>query len=510
MMPINNDFIDRVLEGEVSEEEAAKFQKWLKEPANLRRFALRGELHSQLRRSLRRRSIQSTVLEASEDASTPPGHLPPVVRTRKMLLLSVAGFVTAACILTALVGLRHEENRSPNHGDPVAATIVSNVSGLLVRGDQHWDDIYLSVGKYELQKGLLHLQFGGGVMVYVEAPARFDAVSHSRVVLHSGRLSARVPPEGIGFTVETPEAEVVDFGTEFSVDVEGGASEVHVFDGLVRVNPGASNQRDESRSVDVQASHAVRISDGAAAPENISIANDRFIRDFEEHARKYAPAVRKLSPLAFYRMPIRDRGLVSEPPEYSGVVLTGEGKRPPHARGVFVGGSLRVGADSIGRGGRVDAPPALNAGGFSLTLFVYRESDARGATAVTNMQDDHGNFDLSLNDNERLQATVRSREGSQSTVVGGTVLPLHEWRHVVLTVDGRNMHFYEDGTLVGSKPCSGLATSESDPVWFGTDANATQVWDGRIDEVAFFDRALDEDEVLTLYRLAQEEIIRSK
>ncbi len=277
-MAINNDFIDRVLEGDVSEEEAAEFQKWLKVPANLQRFALRGELHSDLRRSLRRRHIQSSVLEAREDASAPPEHLPPVVRSRKMLLLSVAGLVTAACILIALVRLRHEGNGAANHGDTVAATIVSNVSGLLVRGDRQWDDTYLSVGEYELQKGLLHLQFGGGVMVYVEAPARFDAVSDARVVLHSGRLSARVPPEGIGFTVETPEAEVVDFGTEFSVDVEGGASEVHVFDGLVRVNPGASNQRDESRSVDVQASHAVRITDGAAEPEDISIApTDSFV-----------------------------------------------------------------------------------------------------------------------------------------------------------------------------------------------------------------------------------------
>ncbi|XZE56050.1 LamG-like jellyroll fold domain-containing protein [Planctomycetaceae bacterium SH139] len=509
-MAINNEFIDRFLEGDVSEEEAAEFQQWLKVPANLQRFALRGELHSDLRRSLRRRDIQSSVLGTKEDVSSPPEYRATVVGSRKMLLLSVAAFVTAACILIALVGLRHEGNRAPNQGNPVAATIVRNVGGLLTRGDQHWDDNYLAVGVYELQRGLLRLQFDGGVMVYVEAPARFDAVSDSRVVLHSGRLSARVPPEGIGFTVDTPEAEVVDFGTEFSVDVEGGASEVHVFDGLVRVNPGASSQRDESRSVDVQASHAVRITDGSTDPENISIATDRFIRDFEEHARKYAPAVRKMSPLAFYRMPIRDRGLVSEPPEYSGLVLTGKGKRPPHARGVFVGGSLRVGADSIGRGGRVDDPPALNAGRFSLTLFVYRESDVRGATAVTNMQDDHGNFDLSLNEDGRLQATVSSRDGSQSTVVGGSVLPLHEWRHVVLTFDGRNMHFYEDGTLVGSKPCAELATSESDPVWFGTDANATQVWDGRIDEVAFFDRALNEDEVLTLYRLAQEEILRSR
>jgi len=37
--------------------------------------------------------------------------------------------------------------------------------------------------------------------------------------------------------------------------------------------------------------------------------------------------------------------------------------------------------------------------------------------------------------------------------------------------------------------------SDSDKVWFGTDARGTKVWDGGIDEVALFDRALTEGEV---------------
>ncbi len=513
-MSVGNDFIDRVLEGQASDEEAAEFQTWLQDPANLERFAFRAELHSDLHRSLQRRRIQKSAIEASPDAavaesvSLPENTPVAALHSRRMLGLSVAGITVAACILIAFMW--PAGSTDPGSADAHAAIVVTNVNGLLSKSEQQWNDARLPVGEYELRKGLLHLQFCGGVMVYLEAPARFDAVSDSRVVLHSGRLSATVPPEGIGFTVETPEAEVVDFGTEFSVDVESGASEVHVFDGLVRVHPGASNHRDASRSVDVQASEAVRITEGTPDPENISIATDRFIRDFEEYARNYAPAIRKKSPLAFYRMAIRDKGLASEPQKYSGVVLTGKGKRPPHARGVFVGGSLRVGVDSIGRGGRVDNPPALNTGQFSVTLFVYRESDSGGATAVTNMHDDQGNFNLSLDDNGRLQATIRDRDGSQSTIVGESVLPLRKWRHVVLTVDGHNMHFYEDGKLVGSKPCAQLATSESDPIWFGTNASTTQVWDGRIDEVALFDRALDDEEVLTLYQLAQEEITRSR
>ncbi|QDV40625.1 FecR protein [Stieleria neptunia] len=513
-MTVDDELIDRMLSGEPSDEEVAAFQQWLKTPANLQRFALRAELHSDLRQSLRRRQIQAKALEANNDASAiapalaSQKHQPPSFRSPKVLLTMAVGLATAACLLIAFLGPHRGDH--PASVGRVAASVVRNVGALLTKSDRQWDDPQLPVGDYELRKGLLNLQFGGGVMVYVEAPARFDAVSDKRVVLHSGRLSATVPLEGIGFTVETPEAEVIDFGTEFSVDVEGGASEVHVFDGLVRVNPWTSNQRDASKSVDLHASEAVRITGGATDPVGISVETNRFIRNFDEPRLNYARAIKRLSPVAYYRMPIRDRGLVSEPPEYSGIVLTGEGKRPPHAKGVFAGGSLRVGVDSIGRGGRVDSPPALSTGRFSLVVFVYLEAPERNARVATNWNGERGNFGLSLNENGLLQVRIRSGDGEVSSIEGGSGLPLKTWRHIVVTANGEQLQLYEDGKLVSSKPCAVVAASDSDTVWFGTDANAAQVWDGRIDEVALFDRALAAEDVAALYRTAQEEIARSR
>ncbi len=523
-MPVDDELIDRVLEGEAPDEEAAEFQAWLRAPENLQRYAIRAELHSDLRRSLRRRQIQKSALEASTDravtdtvssqvilpssvASSPVARSS-VTRSRRTLMMTAAGFVTAACFLIALMW--RGAGSDPGPAAASVASVVSQVNGMLTKDGSSWNDAKIPMGDYELQKGLLNLQFGGGVMVYVEAPARFDAVSEMRVVLHSGRLSAHVPPEGIGFTVETPYAEVVDFGTEFSVDVEGGASEVHVFDGLVRVHPGALNQRDASKSVDLQASQAVRITDGTSEPEDISIATDRFIRNFDEPTLNYARLVKRLSPLAFYRMPIRDRGLVSEPAEHSGVVLAGEGRRPPHARGVFVGGSLRVGADSAGRGGRVDSPPALDTGKFSLTVFVFLEKPAHDAMVATNLNGEQGNFSLALDENGMLKAAIRSKNGNVPSITGSSPLPLDTWRHVVVTADGEQLKFYEDGKLVASKPCAAMAASDSDTVWFGTDARENLVWDGRIDEVALFDRTLTSEEIAALYRTAQEEIARSQ
>lgn len=426
--------------------------------------------------------------------------------TQTFRVVALLGALAATLLVAAFLWFA---SPSENEQTPVA-TLVTEVNAVLLCDGQPCEDTELLAGKYQLDRGLLHLRFDGGVMVYVEAPARFDAVSDKRVMLHRGRLSAKVPPEGIGFTVETPDAEVVDFGTEFSVDVEGGASEVHVFDGLVRVHPGAANQRDVSRSVDLQASQAVRITDGVAEPEDISIATDRFIRSFDESRRRYAQTVKRFVPLAFYRMAIRDQGLACMPPQYSGVVLTGEGIRPPHARGVFAGGSLRVLADSTGRGGRVDTSPPLQTGQFTLTAFVYLESNTHDGVVATNIQNDVGNFALALDEKGFLRATVRDSNGDLSSVTSDAPVELHTWLHVVMTADGKQLRLYEDGRQMASAPCSTVADNEADVLWFGTDSDGLSLWDGRIDEVALFDRAISDAEVTDLYQAALEEIGKSE
>ncbi len=414
--------------------------------------------------------------------------------------------VAATLLLIAIVCLNWSD--SPAY-EPLA-TLVTDVDALLLRDRQPCSDSRLPTGEYQLQRGLLHLQFANNVMVYVEAPAHFDIVGAACVLLHSGRLSANVPPQGVGFTVETPEAEVVDFGTEFSVDVAGGASEVHVFEGLVRVQPRSPTGEKMGSSVDLRTSQAVVIDNAIEKPVEIELAKDRFIRTFDEPRRGYSKTIKQLSPVAIYRMAIRDQGLACVPPQYSGVVLTGEGIRPPHARGVFAGGSLRVLGDSVGRGGRVDTSPPLRTGQFTLSAFVYLETDAPNGIVTSTLRADGGNFTLAVNELGTLQATIRNRDGDLVTVSGDTAIALQAWRHVVMTVDGQRLCLYEDGRLVASTLCSLLADSDADVLWFGTDLDGLSLWDGRIDEVALFDRAISDAEVTDLYQAALEEIGKSE
>jgi len=390
------------------------------------------------------------------------------------------------------------------------ATLVTDVDAILLCDGQPCQGTKLRAGKYRLDRGLVLLQFGGGVMVYVEAPARFDAVSNKRVELHSGRLSANVPLEGVGFTVETPEAEVIDFGTEFSVDVESGTSEVHVFEGLVRVQPRSRGNVDASEGVDLHAFQAMRIEDVAKPPVAIELATDRFIRTFDETRRKFSRTIKQLSPVAFYRMAIRDQGLACVPPEYSGVVLTGDGNRPPHASGVFAGGSLRVLADSSGRGGLVESPPPLQSGKFTLAAFVFLESRANNAVVATNIQNDAGSFTLELNERGFIQATVRDEAGELRSASAEVLLPLRTWCHLVMTVDSDQLRLYNNGQLVASTLSASLADDEATSLWFGTDSSGLHLWDGRIDEVALFDKALSNAQITELYQTVLEQIGKSE
>ncbi len=101
----------------------------------------------------------------------------------------------------------------------------------------------LGAGPIELASGIARLDFVNGVIVTLEGPARFEILSQNRMLLHSGRLTAKVPPQAIGFTVESPEMRIIDYGTVFGVNVEEtGTTETLVFRGRVNVSKAVSEE----------------------------------------------------------------------------------------------------------------------------------------------------------------------------------------------------------------------------------------------------------------------------
>ena len=94
----------------------------------------------------------------------------------------------------------------------------------------------LRPGAMSLEQGFVQLTFKKGAKVLLQAPCRFTLRSPSRMYLEEGSVTAKVPTQAVGFTVETRNSSIKDFGTEFGVSVNPALrTEVHVFRGLVQL-----------------------------------------------------------------------------------------------------------------------------------------------------------------------------------------------------------------------------------------------------------------------------------
>lgn len=100
--------------------------------------------------------------------------------------------------------------------------------------------------EYALTSGMVELRFPDGAEIILEAPSVIEIKTRDRLVVKMGACSVHAPPGAEGFRVETPQADVVDLGTRFSVNVnEVGETDVQVVEGAADVkgrNELANNQ----------------------------------------------------------------------------------------------------------------------------------------------------------------------------------------------------------------------------------------------------------------------------
>jgi hypothetical protein len=131
-----------------------------------------------------------------------------------------------------------------------------------------------------IESGVVQLELKRGVTLLVEGPARWSIEGDNRATLKSGKIVAKVPPQAIGFSIETPTATVVDLGTEFSVTAtEQGPTEVQVLRGRVELHAKALPGQSPPPVVTLHAGFAGRVelsADGAPTIREIAHDPQRF------------------------------------------------------------------------------------------------------------------------------------------------------------------------------------------------------------------------------------------
>lgn len=176
----------------------------------------------------------------------------------------VAGFAAALMISWGLTRL----------GPPPAPATLGAVDAPVWVGAQPLPGMRLQPGSLQLAAGLAQLRFQSGATVLIEGPAEVEIRSGMAMGLRAGRVVARAPLSARGFTIDAAGARITDLGTEFGVSlVPGEPVAVRVFEGLVE----ATANRD-AKPVRLPAGQAVRVDPHTGSVEPDAGAGLAFIR----------------------------------------------------------------------------------------------------------------------------------------------------------------------------------------------------------------------------------------
>lgn len=162
-----------------------------------------------------------------------------------------------------------------------------------------------------------------------------------------------------------------------------------------------------------------------------------------------------------------------------------------------VGGAFNL--DGDGDYIEVPADASLEPEHITVSLWVR---PIGGRYIITNSEeDDDGAFVVQLRANGDLQSIVHTHDVPRY----GTVVSIskNQWHHVVMTYDGDRMKTYLDGNLMADdNVVDGPLPADGNKLYMGNREQGDRDFDGTLDEVMIFSRALFAGEVRAMYMAA--------
>ena len=430
--------------------------------------------------------------------------------------------VAAATVLFAVATIwwvRREAGRPVDGTTTGVAVLTQAIDLAWAPGAQmHATGAALSPGWLRLQSGLAQIEFSDGARVLLEGPAELQVISRGEAFCRSGRLSVQVPPAARGFKVSTPKLAVVDLGTAFGLVAGEGSTELHVFEGKVKLEgagaPKAELVTGEALAVDA-GGHWRQFAASAALFPDATALQEKARFDWQrrkEAWRTYSNALR------------------SDPTLLACYLFEGDSRFEPSLRNA-VTGSDRASDGAIvgcrwvegrwpgknalefkGTGGRVrlESPGAFDALTLATWVRVDSLDSAFSSLLMADAFDAGGmHWQITKNGSVRLGIQGPQNRGHQDCNTPAIFGPerLGQWVHLAVVIDRvtHRVAHYVDGREVSAH------TLKFDvPLGFGRaeignwnpatrrDSAPIRSLNGRMDELLVFRRALDVQEVRSL------------
>ncbi len=142
--------------------------------------------------------------------------------------------LSAAAILMVAIFLRL------NPPEPAVAFLLESRNAVWSGGDIHLDNgAGIKPGPISLTSGYADIVLTNGVEVVLRGPVTINIESENQVFLLRGSIFSKVPKSVNEYLVRTSGATIVDYGTEFAVEVDRrGMTAAHVFKGEVELRAG--------------------------------------------------------------------------------------------------------------------------------------------------------------------------------------------------------------------------------------------------------------------------------
>jgi ferric-dicitrate binding protein FerR (iron transport regulator) len=227
--------LDRLLDGDLADAERARALEGLEsDPEAIDWFADRAWMNAQLQRAMQRRGIETGARSTGEDSiRTVSSSRPETWRT-----------VTLAVAAMLMLGVFVWLSGGPSIPAPGIARVIRVEGEVMADGKRilSGGDELFAEENLTMTNGLIELAFReSGVHLLAAAPLSMKVHGDQRVYLRAGEVKLVVPPQGIGFVVETWERKITDLGTSFVVAAREDGSKVLVLDGRISVDNRGDN-----------------------------------------------------------------------------------------------------------------------------------------------------------------------------------------------------------------------------------------------------------------------------
>lgn len=436
-----------------------------------------------------------------------------------------------------------ETNQTPEK--PIAPSQV--IATLTAEHNAQWEpdfdygtpepgDVFRAGRTVTLLEGFAELTTAKDAVVVLEAPCTIafdDADNALRLI--AGKLVANVPQQAIGFSIHTPTARVIDYGTTFGVDVKtDGTTHAAVFTGEVELRELSESPEQPTRNVRLTEGWASSVSKNGSLrrePKPVTVQDEvRFAKSMDEVVGPgfaYRRAVLANKPLVYWGFdePAAKTQNLAGQDQWAGHAVGQTGR----ADGLF-GQALKLAGPNMPAGGFTSRTPLplKMADGYTLEAW-YRIDQAHVGRVMslvnfnteTTSKGSHYSL-LEVIDGPELSESKRPYESSlrfmhrnfesDESLWGENLFAksgatIGEWIHLAAVHEHRRAKLYINGELVSE-------TSDDQPIALdatiqlivGASAAAfnlkpletqsnLRTFNGLIDEVALYDHALDTETI---------------